>query len=170
MRTFRIALIFVFGASVLAMPQAQYRQQYVGIYGIVERVELEPDARSPQRIRIQGVFTVPVPQSSFGRQPPRKGLLYFALVPERAASILRDWNALRAVAGTGQGVGFAHYWVDGTGPGGNPHTALVVTLHSDAATDAAPEPYPVGLLDGVVKMDIHDNEPMILAQLQQLSR
>jgi len=170
MRVCLAGWIFMLVSAVAAPPQSPYRQQYVGIYGIVDRIEFEPNEQSPQRIRIHGAFTVPVPMSSFQRQPARKGFLYFSMVPERAASTLKDWNALRAAAGTGQGVGFGHYWVGGPGVGGNPYSALVVTLHADTAAAAKPEPYPVSLLDGVVKMEKHEEEAAILPTLQEALR
>lgn len=167
---FLAGILTVIGGAAPASPsQDPYRTEYIGIYGIVEKVAFEPNEESPQRIRIWGAFTVPAPMSSFQRMPVQRGFLYFAMVPAIEAAMRKEWAEIRAVAGTGQGIGFGRYWVNGDGPNGNPHTALNVQVHSDSEV-AAPEPYPAGLSSGVVRMDKHENEPGILVQLQEVLR
>jgi len=165
-----LTTLIVLGTAVSASPlQSQYRAEYIGIYGIVETVAFEPNEESPQRIKIWGAFTVPVPMSSFQRKPAQRGYLYFAMVPSLEASARKEWAEIKTAAGTGQGIGFGRYWVSGNGPANNPRSALDVSVHRESET-AAPEPYPVGLSSGIVRMDKYENEPEILAQLEEALR
>ena len=71
----------------------------------------------------------------------------------------QEWNRHRerigtnskSIAGTGQVVGFARYWVPNPGdPSGNPHHSLEVTVHADHDV-ASPDAYPLPNLKGIVK-------------------
>ena len=53
----------------------------IGIYAIVDKVVFEPDEKSPERIRIWGVFVVPVLMSSGHYKEPQRGYLYFRIAP-----------------------------------------------------------------------------------------
>ena len=99
-----------------------------GIYGIVERVVLEPNGKPPDRIQVWGAFALiermlqPYPGvtmtevqgqyfTNYIYQKPTRGYLYFRL-PEAAADIenaRREWEDLAAVAGTRQAIAFG-YW------------------------------------------------------------
>jgi hypothetical protein len=83
----------------------------VGIYAIVDKVTFEPDGASPERVRIDGTFVVPIRMSSGNYAPPKRGFLYFTTVPGREDAARRDWAAPTSVAGTGGVIGFAFYWV-----------------------------------------------------------
>jgi hypothetical protein len=83
----------------------------------------------------------------------------------------KDWTQLKAVAGTGQVVGFAFYWVPNpSDPQGNPHHSLEVKVRSDG--DAAlPDLYPIPHPKDVVKAGDHDHafDENIAAQLHTIS-
>jgi hypothetical protein len=116
----------------------------VGIFAIVDRVEFEPDNVAPQRIRISGVFVVPVPVSSGLHKPPLRGTLCFTLPPGMVEAVLRDWFSLEASAGTGRVVGFGEYWVVTARNGWSTmNTSLSVDFESC-------QPYPVPNGYGVV--------------------
>ena len=87
----------------------------IGIYGIVERVVFEPNDASPERVQIFGAFAL----VDGGLQNPgtstdvQRGYLYVRLPdaytrlsPE---TIRKEWADLKAVAGTGQAVGFGSF-------------------------------------------------------------
>jgi hypothetical protein len=82
----------------------------LGVYGIVEKVVFEPDERNPQRVQVWGAFAYAehrTPRLS----PVTRGYLYFRL-PEYGESpdtVRREWADLKAVAGTGQAVGFGSW-------------------------------------------------------------
>jgi len=90
----------------------------VGIYGIIERVVFEPSEQAAERIQVWGAFAlVDSGASSPVTSPPARGYLYFkapAVVPgfvttSDVATVRREWADLKAVAGTGQAVGFGSW-------------------------------------------------------------
>lgn len=87
-----------------------------GLYAIIDAVTFEPTERSAERIRISGIFIVPVAVSSGLHMAPLRGYLYLSLVPGVEPATKRDWADLAAVAGTGQVVGFGEYWVSQPDP------------------------------------------------------
>ena len=123
----------------------------IGIYAIVDKVAFEPDEKSPERIRIWGVFVVPVPMSSGQYKTPQRGYLYFRLAPGMERVAKQEWADLKAVAGTGQGIGFAQYCVaNPADPFGNTHQSLVVQVHRDGDA-VVPDVYPLPHARGIVK-------------------
>src|SRR6266498_1649295 len=81
------------------------KRETIGIYAIVDKVAFEPDEKSPERIRIWGVFVVPVPMSSGHYKAPKRGFLYFSIAPGMEQVVKQEWGDLKALAGTGQGIG-----------------------------------------------------------------
>jgi hypothetical protein len=73
-------------------------------------VKFDQNGPSSNLIRLSGVFIVPMPMSSGEYQTPRRGYLYFRISPGTGQAARKDWNQLKAVAGTGQVVGFALYF------------------------------------------------------------
>jgi hypothetical protein len=144
----------------------------VGIYAIVDNVVLEPDNTSPERVRIDGTFVVPIRMSSGGYARPQRGFLYFKTVPGRENAAKREWAALKSVAGTGEIIGFAYYWVPNPqDPGGNPHHSLEVTVHTNGGA-ASPDDYPLSFAEvlpaenGIVKAGNPAFDRIVLKQLE----
>jgi hypothetical protein len=144
----------------------------VGIYAIVDKVALEPDNTSPERVRIDGTFVVPIHMSSGGYAPPQRGFLYFKTVPGRETAARRDWAALKSVARTGEIIGFAFYWVPNPhDPAGNPHHSLEVTVHINEGA-ASPDDYPLSFAEvlpdenGIVKAGNPAFDGIVLKQLE----
>jgi hypothetical protein len=83
-----------------------------GIYGIIERVVFEPNERSPERIQVWGAFEfvdggVAKPGAT---SPAKRGYLYFSLpLGTDQTATKAEWSDLKAVAGTGQAVGFGNW-------------------------------------------------------------
>ena len=112
---------------------------------------MEPDATAPQRIRISGVFVVPVPVSSGLHRAPARAILCFTVPPGREDAALRDWSALKASAGTGQVIGFAEYWVvTAQSAFGTMNTSLELNLIDDVGPGDGCQPYPIPNRRGVV--------------------
>jgi len=83
----------------------------VGIYGIIEKVVFEPNEGAADRLQVWGAFAY---TDGYGGgaavSQAKRGYLYFQ-IPDRGNSIvLREWQDLKSVAGTGQVVGFGK-WV-----------------------------------------------------------
>jgi hypothetical protein len=167
MRTHRVVIL---SATVifLLVQISPAKNGNIGIYGIVNKVVLEPDENAPERIQIWGLFAVPVPISSGLYRAPRRGILYFSLPSDKKKIAIKEWAELKRLAGSGQILGFAEYWVPNPNdPQGNPHTSLVVHVHEDVPL-GSPDPYPLGI--GVLKIDEHkpeDYEKKIITQLKE---
>jgi len=144
----------------------------IGIYAVIDQVTFEPaGGDSPNIIRISGVLVVPVPMSSGQYRSPQRGYLYFRIRPAMEQETRKDWNELKSIAGTGQVVGFAQYWVPNPSDSyGNPHRSLEIIVRTDS--DATPpDIYPLPNPKGIVKHGDKDDPDFdkIAAQLQKLS-
>ena len=91
----------------------------LGIYGIIEKVVLEPNDTTPERIQVWGAFAYVdgADNESTTISAARKGYMYFRL-PDviegvtpatRVQTIRNEWADLKAVAGSGQAVGFGRW-------------------------------------------------------------
>jgi hypothetical protein len=77
----------------------------VGVYALVDKVVLEPNEKSPERIQIWGTFATWADHGDvYGK--PEKGFLYYKIPATNAKAALAEWADLKAIAGTGQGVAF----------------------------------------------------------------
>ena len=141
---FSICVIVVLSSTVVLAKGS------IGIYAIIDKVAFEPNEDSPERIRIWGVFVVPVPMSSGEYKPPKRGYLYFKIAPGSEKITLQQWSELKNLVGTGQAVGFGHYWVANPDDRfGNPHHSLFVRVHQDGdgpVPDIYPEPHVRGIV------------------------
>jgi hypothetical protein len=93
----------------------------LGIYGIVEKVVFEPNERVPERIQLWGAFAYAEGRSPSTVSPATRGYIYFRLPTIPPADTVRnewaalvdtvrnEWADLKAVAGTGQAVGFGSW-------------------------------------------------------------
>jgi hypothetical protein len=155
--TFRWPVIFLAFALATTPSFASTR---VAIYGIIDDIAFEPADLEPDRVWISGVFVVPHPISSGLHRPPTRGNLYFSLYAANPDGTRADWQALRAVAGTGQVIGFGQYWMPCSS---SPSRAALGPLFPDSAncsfdaaveqadrTRAMPRPYPAPSDEGVV--------------------
>jgi hypothetical protein len=85
----------------------------VGIYAVVKKVVFEPDSCAPTRVQIWGAFSMSNPQTG-GYGDVQAGYLYYSVPADTSAAIVarnklitNEWMDLKAVAGTGEVVGFA---------------------------------------------------------------
>jgi len=88
----------------------------LGIYGIVEKVVFEPDEKAPTRLQVWGAFAFVegLVGPSLIVSPAARGYLYFRMPTAgdgeshltRPGLVRREWADLKAVAGTGQAIGF----------------------------------------------------------------
>ncbi|MDQ3622805.1 MAG: hypothetical protein M3463_09990 [Verrucomicrobiota bacterium] len=128
----RIALALLMGAGSSALAS-----DLIGVYAFVEKVVLEPDATSPERIRIWGGFAV-AEGSGYKYAPARRGSMYFKLPPGKEEAARREWNDLKSLAGSDQLVAFgARYGEKGS-------------VRKADAKPENPDVYPVGV--GLTKM------------------
>jgi hypothetical protein len=117
--------------GLLALTGAARASDPVGIYGLVEKVVLEPNADKPERAQVWGVFRVAVKNAGDEYTPPAYGYFYYGLAPGKADDSRREWADMKKVAGTGDVIAFANRY----GEKG--------TLHKAAEKPDKPEPHPI---------------------------
>jgi hypothetical protein len=100
----------------------------LGVYGVVEKVVFEPSEAAPERIQVWGAFAY-VNGAAAGQgltvSPAKRGYMYFRMDPSKADIIKKEWADLKAVAGTGQAIGFGEWFYFG----------VFGALRPDAPTD-----------------------------------
>ena len=140
----------------------------IGIYALIDKVVLEPNDTAPDRAQIWGVFVAADRQRGTPVFPAKHGYLYFQLPGEgvwregvpRNEVTRREWNDLKAVAGTGQMVGFGSSWVgNGIGSSDDPYR-----VRPASESPAAPNLYVLNT--GVVKLPAGGSNEEILTQLR----
>ena len=87
----------------------------LGIYGIVEKVVIEPSEAAPDRMQVWGAFAYVEGASAQGLTvtAAKRGYLYFRMDPSQADAIKSEWADLKAVAGTGQAIAFGQWFYIG---------------------------------------------------------
>lgn len=118
----RLAVAFSAGlaATLLASsPSVKAVSGGIGFYGIVERVVFEPAEANSERIQVWGAFAYvdTLRPASVTVSRAERGYLYFRVrsdIPgftsEREVEInRREWADLKALAGTGQAIGFGSW-------------------------------------------------------------
>jgi hypothetical protein len=126
--------------AVLALISAAPRpvSDPIGVYALIDRVVLEPNADHPSTIQIWGVFALSPRRPGNEYQPAQRGYLYYSVNRKNDHATHAEWSDLKAVAATGQPVGF----------GGRYEDNGRVRRAGEAATN--PDTYPLGF--GLVKM------------------
>jgi hypothetical protein len=158
----------------------------VGIYGIVEKVVFEPNDKSPERIQIWGAFAfVDGGVSQTGMiSKPQRGYLYFTLPSGNDQLVAKtEWTDLKAVAGTGQAIGFGNWGYIGAFNGlalrtstsdGNPPYFLSsapgrpttdVRVRPESEAPASPAVYSTNT--GIVKLVEQGSHADIVKQLKE---
>jgi len=108
--------------AVAPCAPAMQSSDWVGAYGVIDKVVFEPSADAPERIQIWGAFTIADPKmanrpldlvdlNGEGYLAPQRGYLYFTLPPTRRSAAQSDWAALQAIAGKREAIGFGLRYV-----------------------------------------------------------
>ena len=127
MKAWRTTLAFV---GILAATAPLTSSGPLGIYAIVEKVVFEPSEAAPERIQVWGAFAYVDGAGGQGLSvsPAKLGYMYFRIDPPQADAIKKEWADLKAVAGTGQAIGFGQWFYFGA----------FTTLKPDAGRDTPP--------------------------------
>jgi len=157
----------------------------IGVYGIVEKVVLEPSASAPERIQVWGAFAyADISSGPIAFSSAKRGYMYFRM-PESASpaaqeTIKKEWADLQSVAGTGQAIAFGQWgYIGGFGglqpdmrsskppyilenSPGNPQTDLRVRPASEPP--AGPAQYQTNA--GIVKLTDTGSHAAIVQQLK----
>jgi hypothetical protein len=122
----------------LALTAVLQASDMVGIYGVVEKVVVEPNDSAPQRIQVWGAFAMAEGRgSTYG--PAQRGYLYFTCPTGQDAVCRKEWADLKSVAGKGTAVGIGMRYK----PTGRVRKA--------EEKIASPDPYPIQM--GVVLVE-----------------
>lgn len=164
----RLVITLAVLAAVAWFHTAPLASGPIGVYALIDKVVLEPNDTAPERAQIWGAFVVADTQQGAPVFPAKRGYLYFQLPGEgvwrdgasRSEVTRHEWNDLKAVAGSGQAVGFGSSWV-GAGRGA-PTEAYRV--RPAAEPPAAPNPYVLNA--GVVKLSAKGSYEDVLKQLR----
>jgi len=76
------------------------------VFAKIDKVVLEPNDSSPDRIQLWGSFCVADSKDNNSYLPPQKGYLYYKLPETNSEAARTEWNDLKAVAGSGDVIGF----------------------------------------------------------------
>jgi hypothetical protein len=117
----------------------------VGIYGIIDKVVLEPNESAPETIQIWGAFSFAEGRGNT-YAAPTGGYVYYKLGKEKQEVARKEWSDLRAMAGKEEVVGFGTRW-DEKGKVRKPDEKA-----------ANPDVYPLGF--GLQKVRGQDYEPV----------
>jgi hypothetical protein len=120
--------------SITSVPVSDW----VGIYAIVDRVVIEPSEAAPERMQVWGAFAFSHPEDRRYYMPPERGYFYYSLTPGKADACRKEWRDIKAVAGTGEVIGFGD------------RNTLKGRLRKAAQKPESPDPYPIAW--GLVKM------------------
>lgn len=106
-KSFVFALLVGFFALpwVTDVTEAAY-SDWTGIYARVDKVVLEPNATSPERIQLWGAFAIANKEDRNSYLPAKGGYLYFSCKPGKEEICRKEWADFKAHAGTGQVIGF----------------------------------------------------------------
>jgi hypothetical protein len=180
------ALVCALGAASLSASGP------LGIYGIIEKVVFEPNESAPERIQLWGAFAYVDGDRATGNgltvSKAQKGYLYFKLrsaypgftAEAQVKATLNEWADLKAVAGTGQAVGFGQWGYiarfDALQPDARPRAPAVILEdkpqggeHADmrvrpaSEAPAAPVTYQTNI--GLIKLDARGRHAAIVKQL-----
>ena len=110
-----------------------------GVYGVIDRVVLEPANGPAERAQVWGAFalmeTAGRTFTSYVYKRPARGYLYFKLpaTGQDIEIVRREWKDLAAIAGTRQAVAFG-YWDRNRGDS-------MMTVRDAAMKPASPDVY-----------------------------
>jgi hypothetical protein len=111
----------------------------VGVYGVVEKVTLEPSEKAPERIQIWGAFSFADTKNGSAYGPAQRGYLYYSCPSGQESTCRKEWSDLKSVAGKSTAVGFGMRFKP---------TGRVRKADEKAAS---PDPYPIQM--GVIQVD-----------------
>jgi hypothetical protein len=143
----RVAFITVAGLLLFASVKST-ASELVGLYAIVDRVVLEPNEQSPERIQVWGTFS-----ATRDTGAAKRGYLYFrAPYPQEFRdAALKEWKDLKAVAGSGQAVAFGQqfFYVNQTAVA-DAYIKALPRVRPASENPSSPDGYPVNV--GVSKL------------------
>ena len=144
------AILTCLAGAALLFPITLGASETVGIYALIERVVLEPDQTSPQRIQLWGAFS-----NNRDAKNPKRGYMYFTLPVSQQETARKEWTDFKTIAGTGRVVAFGMQRF-GSAQGREPADAYFATLarvRPATETPRSPDIYPLNF--GIQEMHMN---------------
>ncbi|HEY2931881.1 MAG TPA: hypothetical protein VGK99_09045 [Acidobacteriota bacterium] len=82
----------------------------VGVYALIDKVVLEPNAEAPERIQIWGAFSVAIANDVNYYHPVARGYMYFSAPKDKEEIARKEWADLKKAAGSRQVIAFGKRW------------------------------------------------------------
>ena len=149
------ALAAGFTLSIFTL-NANAVSDWIGIYARIDKVVLEPGTGAPERIQIWGAFALASKKDRNSYESAQRGYLYYSIKPGKEEVCRTEWADLKAIAGTGQVIGF----------GGRDIPPGRLRKPDDKVAD--PDVYPVGW--GLTRMSQRGSEYGPIRELRSLPR
>jgi hypothetical protein len=127
----------------------------IGLFARIDKVVFEPNATAPERIQIWGAFALSGNQGGNTYEPVQRGYLYYSLKQGKEELCRKEWNDLKAIAGTGQIVGI-----------GRRYAPTRLRKATDKPSD--PDEYPFG--NGLAKVSDRSSDYPPIRELQSLPK
>ncbi|MCI0665658.1 MAG: hypothetical protein L0220_31765 [Acidobacteria bacterium] len=127
-----------------------------GIYARVDKVVLEPDTTTPERIQIWGAFALARTDDRNSYDSAQRGYLYFSCKSGKEDVCRKEWADLKAIAGTDKVIGF----------GGRGQPRPRVRKADEKA--ANPDEYPINF--GLIRMENRGSDYPPIRELRSLPR
>jgi hypothetical protein len=150
-----LALLLLAGAARASYP--------CGIYARIDKVEFEPNADKPERIKVWGDFLMV--KTSNRLVGPERGYMYFSLVEKKEEHCRIEWKDLEEIATTTKyvalGSAFSERRDDLGSSGDGPN------VHKKDEKEVKPIPYPLnhGLSRLRTREDLfEDKNPVVILQ------
>jgi len=143
---YRATLVAACACLVLAADSARASDP-VGIYALIERVALEPDAEKPHRVQLWGWFSQAV-TGTRNYHPPQRGYMYFEAPAGKLRLCRAEWRDFQELAGTGDCVTFGSRY---RAPG---------NIREPDETPRSPDPYPLDSGLTAIRIGLDDYPPL----------
>lgn len=137
-------------------PPANAFSDWIGAYAIVDKVVVEPSTGAPERIQLWGDFSLATKGDRNNYDAPQRGYLYFKIKPGKEEATHKEWNDLKALAGTGQVVGLGVRY------------QMNFTIRKSEDKPASADEYPIG--SGLVRMSDRSSSYAPFVALKALPR
>jgi len=155
-RTLVAAVLTVLLTLSITAFRTEAFSDWTGVYARVDKVVLEPNSTEPERIQIWGAFAFATKDDRNTYDSAQRGYLYFSCKPGKEEICRKEWADLKAIAGTGQVVGFGA------------RNEVRPRLRKAEEKVADPNVYPVNI--GLVKMGDRHNDYAPVRELRSLPK
>jgi len=102
----KLPLLLLFAGIFVLAGNSARASDPIGIFAKIDKVVLEPSDTAPERIQLWGAFCLADDKDRDRYRAPEKGYLYYKLPAEKSDAARKEWNDLKAIAGSGDVIGF----------------------------------------------------------------